>query len=232
MSEPVRLRSLLRDWITAVRTPAARDEAPAPAGLSIWDPIHLGLDEHGRPVRVTLAYRNALLAGEPGAGKSVGLNCIVGHAALADDCELWLFDGKLVELGLWRTCAERFVGPNLDDAIDALGDLQTEMDRRYDLLDAQRRRKITPDDATRGISPVVAVFDEVAYYSATVGTKSQREAFSVAVRDLVARGRAAGIIVVAATQRPSSDIILNRTGSDGGPHGGIPTGVWSVQLAA
>jgi restriction system protein len=25
---------------------------------------------------------------------------------------------------------------------------------------------------------------------------------------------------------------LNRTGSDGGPHGGIPTGVWSVQLAA
>ncbi|WP_243741900.1 FtsK/SpoIIIE domain-containing protein [Actinomycetospora succinea] len=207
MSEPTRLRALLRDWVTAVRTPAVCNEAPAPSVLSIWDPIHLGVDEYGRAVRVTLAYRNALLAGEPGAGKSVGLNCIVGHAALATDCGLWLFDGKLVELGLWRTCAERFVGPDLDDAIDALGALQGEMDRRYELLDTERRRKITPDDAVHGIEPVVVVLDEVAYYSATVGTKTQREAFSVGVRDLVARGRAAGIIVVAATQRPSSDII-------------------------
>ncbi|GAA4862268.1 hypothetical protein GCM10023203_07300 [Actinomycetospora straminea] len=208
MSDPTRLRVLLRDWLSAVTTPAAIcDEAPEPLALSIWDPIHLGVDEHGQPVRATLTYRNLLVAGEPGAGKSVALNLPVGHAALSTDCDLWLFDGKLVELGLWRTCAERFVGPDLDDAITALSDLQVEMDRRYDLLDAQRRRKITPDDAAHGISPVVAVFDEVAYYSATVGTKSQREAFSVAVRDLVARGRAAGIIVVAATQRPSSDII-------------------------
>ncbi|GAA4755001.1 FtsK/SpoIIIE domain-containing protein [Actinomycetospora chibensis] len=209
MSEPTRLRALLRDWRTAVTTTASLcDEAPEPSALSIWEPIHLGVDEYGQPVRVILTYRNMLLAGEPGAGKSVGLNLPVGHAALSTDCDLWLFDGKLVELGLWRSCARRFVGPNLDDALSALGDLQAEMDRRYDLLDAQRRRKITPDDAsTHGISPVVAVFDEVAYYSATVGAKAQREAFSVAVRDLVARGRAAGIIVVAATQRPSSDII-------------------------
>ncbi|GAA4883799.1 FtsK/SpoIIIE domain-containing protein [Actinomycetospora straminea] len=208
MSEPTHLRVLLRDWLYAIRTPAALcDEAPEPSALSIWDPIHLGVDEHSHPVRVTLAYRNMLLAGEPGAGKSVGLNLPVGHAALSTDCDLWLFDGKLVELGLWRTCAERFIGPDLDDAITACQDLQAEMDRRYDLLDAQRRRKITPGDAAHGFRPVVGVFDEVAYYSATVGTKTQRETFSVLVRDLVARGRAAGIIVIAATQRPSSDII-------------------------
>lgn len=212
MSEPtapVRLRALLHDWLAAVRAPAAVcDEAPELSALSIWDPIHLGVDEHGHPVRVTLAYRNALLAGEPGAGKSVGLNCIVGHAALSTDCDLWLFDGKLVELGLWRTCAARFVGPDLTDAIAALDELQAEMDRRYDLLDTHRRRKITPDDAAaHGISPAVAVFDELAYYSATVGTTKERDRFAVLVRDLVARGRAAGIIVIAATQRPSSDII-------------------------
>ena len=55
--------------------------------------------------------------------------------------------------------------------------------------------------------PIVVVLDELAYFSATVGTKREQEAFSVLVRDLVARGRAAGIIVVAATQRPSADII-------------------------
>ncbi|WP_433787558.1 FtsK/SpoIIIE domain-containing protein [Actinomycetospora sp. CA-101289] len=191
-----------------MRTPAGVcDQAPEPAGLSIWDPIHLGTDEHGRPVRVTLVYRNALLAGEPGAGKSVGLNLPVGHAALSTDCDLWLFDGKLVELGLWRTAAERFVGPDLSDAITALEELQAEMGRRYDLLDADRRRKITPEDAAHGVWPVVAVFDELAYYLATVGTKREQERFAVLVRDLVARGRAAGIIVIAATQRPSSDII-------------------------
>ena len=36
---------------------------------------------------------------------------------------------------------------------------------------------------------------------------SSRKSFVVLVRDLVARGRAAGIIVIAATQRPSADII-------------------------
>ncbi|PVZ09045.1 FtsK/SpoIIIE domain-containing protein [Actinomycetospora cinnamomea] len=206
MSEPVRFRDLLRSWTSSVRTPSAPCvEAPAPP--SIWDPIHLGIDEHGHPVRVTLAYRNALLAGEPGAGKSVGLNLPTAHAALSTDCSLWLFDGKRVELGLWRPAADGFVGPDLTEAIDALRELQADMDTRYDWLDARRRRKITPDDAAHGLSPIVAVFDEVAYYSATVGTKAEREAFSVLVRDLVARGRAAGIIVIAATQRPSSDII-------------------------
>ncbi|MFC5140535.1 FtsK/SpoIIIE domain-containing protein [Actinomycetospora rhizophila] len=206
--EPVRLRDLLRSWTAAIRTPATPcPETPARSPLSIWDPIHLGIDEHGRPVRVTLAYRNALLAGEPGAGKSVGLNLPTAHAALSPDCGLWLFDGKRVELGLWRDAADRFVGPDLTDATETLRDLQAEMDRRYDWLDAERRRKITPADAAHGIDPIAAIFDEVAYYSATVGTKQERETFSVLLRDLVARGRAAGVIVIAATQRPSSDII-------------------------
>jgi S-DNA-T family DNA segregation ATPase FtsK/SpoIIIE len=54
---------------------------------------------------------------------------------------------------------------------------------------------------------VLVVFDELAYFSATVGESKQQKEFVALVRDLVARGRAAGIIVVAATQRPSADII-------------------------
>src|SRR5438874_1994220 len=55
--------------------------------------------------------------------------------------------------------------------------------------------------------PYLVILDEIAYFSATVGKKTDREEFAVLLRDLVARGRAVGIIVVAATQRPSSDII-------------------------
>ena len=198
----VRLLLVLARWADDAR--ARRRERRDQDGPSIWEPIHLGIGEDGRPIRVPLIYRNMLLAGEPGAGKSVGLNNIVAHAALSTDCRLWLFDGKIVELGLWRSCADRFIANDLGDAIAALLDLQSEMDSRYVVLDEARRRKIAPSD---GVEPIVVVLDELAYFAATVGTKREQESFAVLVRDLVARGRAAGIIVVAATQRPSADII-------------------------
>jgi S-DNA-T family DNA segregation ATPase FtsK/SpoIIIE len=54
---------------------------------------------------------------------------------------------------------------------------------------------------------ILVAIDEVAYFSATVGTRDEQDTFSGLLRDLVARGRAVGLIVVAATQRPSFDII-------------------------
>jgi S-DNA-T family DNA segregation ATPase FtsK/SpoIIIE len=175
-----------------------------PVRRSIWDPVHLGLDETGRDVHVTLAERNMLIGGEPGSGKSVALQLIVAHGALSPDCALILVDGKRVELGLWRDCAERFIGPSIDDAIDTLRWLQSQIDERTDWLLDRKKRKITPD---MGFPVYLAAFDEVAYFSATVGTPAQQKEFSARNRDVVARGRAPGIIAVEATQRPSADII-------------------------
>jgi S-DNA-T family DNA segregation ATPase FtsK/SpoIIIE len=181
-----------------------RGTAAKSGSLSIWQPVQLGIDERGAPVRVGLGERNLLTAGEPGAGKSVGLNLIVAHAALSLDCRLILIDGKQVELGLWRSCAEAFIGPSITDAIELLKQLQKVMDTRYGELLDTGRRKITP---ACGHPVVLVVFDELAYFSATVGEAKQQKEFVGLVRDLVARGRAAGVIVVAATQRPSADII-------------------------
>ena len=182
-----------------------RSRRPAPVGsYSIWRPVHLGIDETGAAVHVTLAERNLLIGGEPGSGKSVALNLIVAHSALSPDCRLILVDGKRVELGLWRSCAEEFIGPSIADAITMLRRLQSMMDSRYDVLLDAGRRKVT---AETGLPVVVVVVDELAYFSSTVGDSKQQKEFIALVRDLVARGRAAGIIVVAATQRPSADIV-------------------------
>lgn len=174
------------------------------ASLSMYDPVHLGIDEYGYGVDVELIYRNILLAGEPGAGKSVALNNIVAHGALATDCSLWLFDGKQVELGLWIDVADVFVGPDITMALRRLRQLQLEMNRRYAELARVSRRKI---EATDPVQVILCAIDELAYYSVTTGSKDQREEFMILLRDIVARGRAAGVIVVAATQRPSADII-------------------------
>lgn len=172
--------------------------------LSMYDPIYLGIDETGHPVYVRLIYRNLLAGGEPGGGKSGLLNTITAHAALSSGTRLVLLDGKQVELGMWADLADEFVGPDIDHALITLRRLQKVMNNRYAWLRARNRRKVEPGD---DITVIVVVIDEIALYSATIGTKAQQDEFVALLRDLVARGRAAGIPVVAATQRPSVDII-------------------------
>jgi S-DNA-T family DNA segregation ATPase FtsK/SpoIIIE len=186
--------------------PAVYAATTVPVGpiMSIFDPLFLGIDEFGHPVYLSLVYKNMLLGGEPGAGKSTLLNTIVGHAALCHDVSLCLLDGKQVELGLWEDCADVFVGPDLDLAIFTLERIQEVMDNRYAFLRSLRRQKFSANDV---FGAILLAIDEIAYFSATAGEKKDQEKFSALLRDLVARGRAVGIIVVAATQRPSSDII-------------------------
>jgi S-DNA-T family DNA segregation ATPase FtsK/SpoIIIE len=52
---------------------------------------------------------------------------------------------------------------------------------------------------------VVVVIDELALY--IQGKGKDRDDFALGLRDLVARGRAAGIVVVAATQKPAADVV-------------------------
>jgi S-DNA-T family DNA segregation ATPase FtsK/SpoIIIE len=164
----------------------AADTVPV-APLSIWDPVHLGSDELGRQVEVTLAERNMLIGGEPGGGKSVALQLIVAHGALSPDCRLILIDGKRVELGLWRECAERFIGPSIDEAIDTLRWLQTKIDERTEWLLDHRKRKITRD---MGFPVYLVPVDEVAYLRHRRNHGSA-EGFNARNRDVVAAARPA-----------------------------------------
>jgi hypothetical protein len=171
--------------------------------LSLWEPVPVGVDELGETVALGLVERNVLLGGEPGAGKSVALSLLVATAALDPSARMWLLDGKLVELSAWAPCAQRLAGPDVDDAIDLLRSLRSEMERRYRELLARGARKITPGD---GLELHLLACDELAFYLNAEERKKQRE-FSELLRDLVARGRAAGVIVCAATQKPAADVV-------------------------
>ena len=186
------------------RDPLSVPAPPWPgAPGSLWEPLSLGVDEDGNGVSIGLVERNVLLGGEPGAGKSVALSVFLAAAALDPEVRLTLMDGKQVELALWRSCAEHFVGPDMGDAIEVLKDLCDEMDRRYSVLLSSGLRKIERDS---DFGLYVIAIDELAFYMRS-GTKDERTELSETLRDLISRGRAAGMIVVAATQKPSNDIV-------------------------
>jgi len=131
------------------------------------------------------------------------LSLLVAVAALDPSVRLVLLDGKLVELACWAGCADRTVGPDIGAAIVVLAELRAELDARYAALLANRRRKIAPE---LGMGLVVVVVDELMFYVAHPD-KRQAAEFTSLLRDLVARGRAAGIIVVAATQKPAAEVV-------------------------
>ncbi len=171
--------------------------------LNLWQPIPIGVGENGQTVTLALPERNLLLGGEPGAGKSVALSLPVATAALDPTVKLWLLDGKLVELATWAGCAEHSVGVSVSESIDVLRQLRGEMELRYAELLAGRKRKVGPND---GMPLQVVVCDELAHYL-TNSERREREEFTSVLRDLVSRGRAAGVIVLAATQKPSADVV-------------------------
>ncbi len=170
---------------------------------SSWDPISLGVDRDGNSVSISLIERNLLIGGEPGSGKSVMLNVLIAYLARCSDVKLYLFDAKLVELRNWSKIAAGFVGPNIDDAIAQLQRLRSMMEERYRFLDQQRARKL---ERHHGLELVFVIIDELPFYVANPERNKARE-FNDLLGDLIARGRAAGIIFVVAAQKPSAETL-------------------------
>lgn len=190
--------------LAPTRDPRSPDRIPVGPGLSMFDPMFIGIDEFGHHVTLDTVYHNLLVAGEPGGGKSGLINLAAAHAALSTNTRLVCLDAKYVELGPWQPIADAFIGGDLDAAISVLKRLLQVATNRYRWLLAHRRRKVNRDD---NLSTILTIIDELAMFSTVLGTKEQREEFATLLRGLVSLGRACGMPVIAATQRPSWDII-------------------------
>jgi len=170
---------------------------------SVWTSLPIGIDEEGEEIRIGLIERNLLCGGEPGSGKSGLLNALLVSLALDPTVDLYLFDPKEVELAPFAAVARCCIGNDLDAANDQLRMLINLMDQRFAVM---RELGIRKFERHHGYGVIVVVIDELPLYVANSDTKGAKE-FANNLRDLLSRGRAASIVVIAAAQKPSADTV-------------------------
>jgi S-DNA-T family DNA segregation ATPase FtsK/SpoIIIE len=175
-------------------------------------PLALGRDVAGQPILADLArLPHLLVAGATGAGKSVAVNTILGavlHCRTPRDVRLIVVDPKRVEF-TWLEGIPHLLAPvvtEAEKAVETLGKLETEMAHRYDLLAGAGCRNRLTYNAKPGVTDplpaLVVVVDELADLMMLASDDVERSICRVAQL-----GRAAGIHLVVATQRPSVDVV-------------------------
>jgi S-DNA-T family DNA segregation ATPase FtsK/SpoIIIE len=185
--------------------------------VDLFRPFPFGTDPRGRPVPLELAYTNLLIGSIPGQGKTFALRLPLLAAALDPLAELQVFELKGTgDLESLAQVASRYASGLDDDTIEqalmALRDLRKECVRRAAAIKELPRvqvpeNKVTPELARRrplGLHLLVCAIDEVQelFSHPTYG----REAADLAER-IIKLGRALGIILLLATQRPDKDSV-------------------------
>lgn len=156
-----------------------------------------------------------LIAGTTGSGKSVCMNSVIIsllYKASPDDVKLIMVDPKMVELGIYNGIPHLLI-PVVTDPKKAAGSLQwavSEMMRRYKSMsdagvrDLESYNSMIDSQQMEGkkIPQVVVIIDELADLM-LVAAKEVEES----ICRIAQMGRAAGIHLIIATQRPSADVI-------------------------
>ena len=154
-----------------------------------------------------------LIAGTTGSGKSVCMNSIIIsllYKASPDDVKLIMVDPKMVELGIYNGIPHLLI-PVVTDPKKAAGSLQwavTEMLRRYKAMsdagvrDLESYNAVMEMEEGTKLPQIVVIIDELADLM-LVAAKEVEES----ICRIAQMGRASGIHLIIATQRPSSDVI-------------------------
>jgi S-DNA-T family DNA segregation ATPase FtsK/SpoIIIE len=182
--------------------------------VDLFKAFPFGTDPRGRPVGLCLNETNTLTGALPGAGKTVAMRNQLLAAALDPRAELWVFElkgtGDLEALA--KVSARYGSGPDddtIEQALVALRDLRAECARRAKVIKGLPKsvcpdNKVTPHLASRknlGLHHLVAGFDEVQ--ELFTHPEFGKEAGELAEK-VIKLGRALGISLLLATQRPDS----------------------------
>lgn len=183
--------------------------------------LAIGRDAEGSPIVADLAKMpHLLIAGTTGSGKSVMINSIITTLimrTLPEDCRLIMVDPKRVELAGYNKLPHLYV-PVVTEPKQAASALQwavSEMERRLKVFERLNVRKISTynekqqagefdhyDNPPKKMPYLVIIIDELSDLMMVAG--KDVEASIVRIAQL---GRAAGIHLIVATQRPSSNVV-------------------------
>lgn len=193
----------------------------------------LGKDISGKTVITDLAKMpHVLIAGTTGSGKSVCINALILsllYKATAQEVRMIMIDPKMLELSVYEGIPHLLapVVTDMSEAANALRWCIVEMERRYKLMSElgvrnlagyNRKVKLAEDSGKPILDPMmregevaeplkelpclVVVIDELADLMMSVGKKVEE-----LITRLAQKGRASGVHLVLATQRPSVDVI-------------------------
>lgn len=191
-------------------------------------PIGIGKTISNEPFVFDLAKMpHILMAGATGQGKSVGLNALITsllYSKRPEELKLIMVDPKMLEFSIYEDLEKHFMAmPNdaekaiitdLSKVVPMLNSLCVEMDQRYEQLAKARVRnikdyneqvregKLSRRDGFDFLPYIVLIVDEWSDLIMTAGREAEPP-----IARLAQKARAAGIHIVLATQRPSTDVV-------------------------
>ncbi len=176
--------------------------------------IALGKDIVGKPFITDLKkLPHLLIAGTTGSGKSVGINAMILsllYKNSPDQLRLLMIDPKMLEFSIYNDIPHLLtpVITKPKQAIVALNNMVTEMERRYEMMAETRTKNIENyNEKVKKIGGehfpyIVVIIDELADLMMTSGKEVEHS-----IGRLAQMARASGIHLIVATQRPSVDVV-------------------------
>ncbi len=176
--------------------------------------LALGKDIVGNPFITDLKkLPHLLIAGTTGSGKSVGVNAMILSLLYKnppDQLKLVMIDPKMVEFSIYADIPH-LLTPIITDPKKAIGALQSvakEMERRYSLMSEYKVKTIdsyneqAQSNGVEAFPYLIVVIDELADLMMTGGKEAE-----VPIARIAQMGRASGLHLIVATQRPSVDVV-------------------------
>ena len=173
---------------------------------SFYAPIALGIDSLGEFSFVDLnSLPNLLVSGTTGSGKSVLLHSFI-LSLLGSDALLYLIDPKMVEFSVYSGLASvKSLVHSSDGAKDVIEEVKALMDSRFYHLHKSGSRNVIEYNKSvklkNRMRPIVIVVDEWA--DIVLQDKEIQKTLCLVAQ----KGRAAGISIILATQRPSCRVV-------------------------
>jgi len=168
-------------------------------------PLALGIARDGSEFVVDLQKMpHLLIAGETGSGKSVMLNCIINSMIESNKrIKLYMVDPKRVEFSIYKRFKNvKRVATDIEGTREIMASLEEELQNRLRKFERKKVANIIEFKEKKPKSKIpylVLIADELASVM-----ESENEKLLTTLAQL---GRAAGIHVIAATQRPSVDTV-------------------------